>query len=78
MDFETSELKLTTGLIGRFDVVASFSVDSISEGGPLLLTIRMDHSNGTSVCGEYFSETQMLELYFHLKANLSKRHSNIL
>jgi len=83
-EFTFSKIVLTQGYADTIRRVVEFMVDENGDdSGSLLLTLeateeRESEKNSKRICVEYFSETQILELYFFLKANLAAKHHSIL
>lgn len=83
-EYTTSKLTLDQGVQDLFYSTAEFSVDaSGGEDSVLLLSLHVDRkeeeSGDSTVIGiDYFSESQILELYFFLKANLARKYKKII
>ena len=83
-EFTFSKMTLTHGVDNGYRTVVELSVDeNADDSGDLLLTLEATETKpqgkkGKSICVEYFSEKQILEMYFFLKAALAAKHSAIL
>lgn len=83
-EYSFSKITFTHHIEGAFRTIVELSVDEIADdSGELNLSLNAEEiDEAGEVCKvfdvDYFSEKEILEIYFFLKANLALKYGNLL